>query len=240
MISRRNLSLLINRKTVTAVVVLGALLIVAAVVVFFFYARSRSTPKLEITPPQSLAELAEQYPALAPILTDPELDSVYKEFLIAYEEGGMDAARELAQQRDMLTPQGDVAVTLILDTEDHAALKAQLAAAGVTVASAYRDRVNVAVPLALIEAQLQTEAPGAIFDQLTELDVLARGMAVDVDLLGVTNRLGAVDSRLLVDGDRRTSRNGASKTLGERDVSVAGRIGHRKDSVNATFAPSVT
>ena len=170
MISRRNLSLLINRKTVTAVVALGALLIVAAIVVFFLYVRSRSTPKPESTPPQSLAELAEQYPALAPILTDPELDSVYKEFLVAYEEGGIDAARELAQRRDMLTPQGDVAIALILDTEDHAALKAQLEAAGVTIASAYRDRVNVAVPLALIEAQLQTEAPGAVFDQLTELE----------------------------------------------------------------------
>ena len=70
----------------------------------------------------------------------------------------------------MLTPGDDVRVTLVLDTEDNAPLAAQLEAAGVTVVSAYRDRVNIAVPLALIEAQLQAEEPGAIFKQLTALE----------------------------------------------------------------------
>jgi subtilisin family serine protease len=170
MISKRNLNLLLNSTTIVILLVLGALLVVAAGAVFFFYARDASPPPPEITPPQSLAELAEQYPNLASILSDPELDSVYKEFLVAYEEGGHDAALELARQRNMLTPDGDVAITLILDTEDHTTLVTQLEAVGAVVVSAYRDRVNVAVPIVLIEAELQTDEPGAIFDQLTELE----------------------------------------------------------------------
>jgi subtilisin family serine protease len=170
MISKTKLDLLLNAKTIAALLVLGALLVVAAGAVYIIYVRDASPPPPVITPPQSLTELAEQYPQLASILTDPELDSIYKEFLVAYQESGHDAALELARRRDMLTPQGDVAITLILDTEDHTTLIAQLEAAGATVASAYRDRINVAVPVTLIEAQLQTENPGAIFDQLTELE----------------------------------------------------------------------
>ena len=172
-----------NRRTVVALLVVGAILLLAAGVLYLASSPGSLTtppvtptptfpplPTLDITPPPSLADLAEQYPELAPVLTDPELDSVYKEFLLAYQEGGEEAALELARQRGLLTPEGDVRVTLVLDTEDNAPLVAQLEAAGVSVVSAYRDRVNVAVPLELIEAQLQAEEPGAIFDQLTELE----------------------------------------------------------------------
>jgi subtilisin family serine protease/RNA polymerase subunit RPABC4/transcription elongation factor Spt4 len=170
MISRKNLSLLINQKTVAAMLVLGTVLTLAAGGAYYIYARDQAKSQPEITPPQSLSELADQYPVLAHILTDPELDSVYKEFLVAYQEGGRDAAVELARQRSMLTPGGDVAITLVLDTEDNAALTAQLEAVGIDVASAYRDRVNVSVPMALIDAQVKSAEPGAVFDQLTELE----------------------------------------------------------------------
>jgi subtilisin family serine protease len=170
MISKINLSLLISNTTVVVLLILGALLVVAAGAIYLVHVRDTAPPPPEITAPESLDELAERYPALAPTLTDPELGSVYKEFMVAYEEGGHDAALELARQRDMLTPQGDVAITLILDTAENATLVAQLENVGVTVASAYQDRVNVAVPVALIEAQLQSDEPGAIFDRLTELE----------------------------------------------------------------------
>ncbi len=171
MISKEKLQLLLNSTTLVVLLVLGAVLVVAAGAVFVFYVRETPTPPPpEIVPPQSLVEVAEQYPALAEILADPELDSVYKEFLVAYEEGGRDAALELARERDMLTPDGDVAITLILDTQDNTALISQLEASGVTIASAYQDRINIGVPIVLIESQLQTEEPGAIFEQLTELE----------------------------------------------------------------------
>ncbi len=160
----------IDRRVLIALLVLGLLLIGAAGVVYFTEGRDRTPPMPEITLPASLDELAAQYPELSTILDNPELASAYKDFLIAYQEGGQAAALELARKRDMLTPGGDVAVTLVLDTEEHGPLVQQLEGVGVAVVSAYRDRVNVAVPLALIEAELERDNPGAVFEQLTELE----------------------------------------------------------------------
>jgi len=172
-----------HRRILIALLVFGGVLLLGAGVAYVAlrsdipgaysgpYPPGTSLPPLgELTPPPSLADMAEQYPQLAPILTDPELDSVYKEFLLAYQRGGQEAAVELARQRGMLTPDGDLRVNLVLDTEDHAPLVSQLEAIGVTVVSAYRDRVNVAVPLALFKAQLEGESPGAVFEQLSELE----------------------------------------------------------------------
>ena len=159
-----------HRQIMITVLIVGIVLLVGAGIVYFSYPRSRPAPLPEITPPSSLAELAEQYPDLASILDDAELDSIYKQFLVAYEEGGFEAALELARQRGLLTPDGDVRVSLLLDTDDHTALVAQLKATGATVVSAYRDRLDIAVPIELVEAQLQTEEPGAIFAQFTELE----------------------------------------------------------------------
>jgi len=157
-----------NRKFMIALLVVGIVLLVAAGAAYLVYSQSSQAP--EISPPLSLAELAEQYPKLAHILQDPELDSVYKEFLLAYEEGGEEAALELARKRGMLTPSGDIAITLVLDTEENERLATQLQNAGVTVVSAYRDRVNVAVPMEMVKAELQSNQPGAVFNRLTELE----------------------------------------------------------------------
>ena len=159
-----------HRQIMITVLIVGIVLVVGAGIAYFSYPRSHPAPLPEIRPPSSLAELAEQYPDLASILNNAELDSIYKQFLVAYEEGGFEAALELARQRGLLTPDGDVRVSLLLDTDDHTALVTQLKATGVTVISAYRDRLDIAVPIELAEAQLQTEEPGAIFAQLTELE----------------------------------------------------------------------
>jgi len=168
-----------NRRIITATLIAGAVLLAAAGIVYSVSLRgvqSRPTPPpqitlpITITPPASLADLAGQYPELASILTDPELDSAYKQFLVAYQEGGEEAALEVARRRGLFTPDGDVRVSLLLDTTDHTALVTQLQASGVTVIGAYDDRIDVAVPIELVKAQLQAEEPGAIFAQLTELE----------------------------------------------------------------------
>jgi subtilisin family serine protease len=172
-----------NRKWLTILIVAGAaLLVIAGMAYAVLSARGgiprrptptptmRPLPTLNITPPPSLSDLADDYPELADILNDPELDSVYKEFLVAYQEGGEEAALELARQRGLLTPEGDIRFTLVLDTEESAPLVEQLESIGVTVVSAYRDRVNVSVPMALVQAQMDSEEPAAIFGQLTELE----------------------------------------------------------------------
>lgn len=176
-----------RRKNIIVMMAVGGVLLVVAAALLIRLSRSRGAASpLEskevettmaalaeagITPPPDMAALAETYPELADILNDPELGTVYKEFMVAYEEGGMQAATELAQQRGLLTPDGkQLRVALILDTEDHDALVAQLRSVGVEVVSAYKDRVNVGVALALIEEAAQTEDVEAIFAQLTELE----------------------------------------------------------------------
>ena len=166
-----------KRKWLLIALVGGGLLLLSAAAVLLLLNVSRSggdasIPDLSnLAPPPSLAELAEAYPEIAPLLQDTQLDAVYKEFLIAYQEGGREAAATLAQERGLLTPDGlHLRVTLVLDTEDHTALVAQLRESDIEVVSAYRDRVNVAVPVTLIEAQFLGQEHAAIFQQLTELE----------------------------------------------------------------------
>ena len=52
-----------------------------------FFAGSASGD-LKITPPAALEELASQFPKWSQILSDPKLDSIYREFLGVYQQGG--------------------------------------------------------------------------------------------------------------------------------------------------------
>jgi len=131
---------------------------------------STPTPTPAPTPTPSLAELAAQHPELAPILNDPELGSTYKEFLVAYQEGGEQAALELARQHGLLTPEEGIRAALVLDTEDTASVVAQLEAAGVTVVGTHGNQIDIVVPMELIQAQVQANQPGAIFAQLARLE----------------------------------------------------------------------
>jgi subtilisin family serine protease/predicted nucleic acid-binding Zn ribbon protein len=152
--------------------VLGALLLVAAGAVFALSSAQRPA-KPEIELPPSLDAVAEQYPELARLLRDSELDTVYKEFLVAYEEEGEETALEMARERGIVVENAGkeyVRLTLILDTEDNEPLQAQLEAVGVTVISAFRDQVEVAVPLDLVRQELASDDPGAIFGELTGME----------------------------------------------------------------------
>jgi hypothetical protein len=76
-----------KRNLLIAVLVLGAVLIVAAGVAYVVLSRQNAQPKPpDITLPPSLEDLAEEYPRLADIISNSELGSVYKEFLVKYEE----------------------------------------------------------------------------------------------------------------------------------------------------------
>ena len=126
-------------------------------------------PNVTFTPPPSLKELARQFPRLEKILNNPELDSVYKDFLVAYESGGAEAAELLARQRGLLTPDNQIRVTLMLDTQDSTALVKELNNLGVIVRGTYKDLIDIGIPLELIVQTAQSEEPGKVFDQITQL-----------------------------------------------------------------------
>lgn len=127
-------------------------------------------PKITFTPPPDLSELAKQFPRLEKLLTNPALDSAYKDFLVAYESGGVEAAELLARQRGLLSDDNQIRVTLQLDTEDSATLVTELESIGVIVRGTYRDLIDIGVPLDLIAQTAESDNPGAIFDRLTQLE----------------------------------------------------------------------
>jgi subtilisin family serine protease len=127
-------------------------------------------PNVTFTPPPSLTELSRQFPRLEKILNNPELDSVYKDFLVAYESGGAEAAELLARQRGLLTPDNQIRVTLVLDVHESAALITELQTLGVIVRGTYKDLIDIGVPLELIVQTAESDDPGRVFDQITQLE----------------------------------------------------------------------
>lgn len=135
-------------------------------------------PDVKVTPPASLATLAEEiradYPELADLLQNPELGSVYKDFYLAYQKGGQETAIALARQRGILNEQDQVVMTLVLDTEETAPLVTELEAEGVIIQGAYKNKINILIPIALIEEQIKAEEPDLILERISNLDHVIR------------------------------------------------------------------
>lgn len=130
--------------------------------------------KVTLTPPPSLSDLATQFPQVSAALLDPELNTVYKDFLVAYQRGGQPAAIDLARKRGILTNDDQLRATLILDADYTEALIAQLQSIGVTIEAADQTQIDIVVPLKLIQQTIDAGQPEAVFKQLTELQHVIR------------------------------------------------------------------
>lgn len=125
-----------------------------------------STPRPTATP--SIEQLRAQYPEIALLLDNPEVQSVYKDLLVIYQQGGQQSVVNYARQHGILTDAGEVRAALTLDTEDTAPVVARLQELGVKVISTSGSRIEIAVPFSLLRAQ--ASRPGAILNQLTQLE----------------------------------------------------------------------
>lgn len=130
---------------------------------------------VELTLPSSLADIAADvatdYPQLADLLNNPELDSSYKDFYIAYLNGGEEAALAMARQRRLLNENGEVMLLLVLDDPTQTeTLIAELEAEGVMIESSYQEQVNIIIPTALIMEQIEAESPDLILERLSSLE----------------------------------------------------------------------
>ncbi|HJW84499.1 MAG TPA: S8 family serine peptidase [Anaerolineae bacterium] len=128
-----------------------------------------AAPQVTFTPP-SLDDLARQFPRLEKLLRDPSVDSAYKDFVVAYERGGLEAAEQLARTRGLLTPENHVRVTLVLGTADTARLIEDLQALGVNVLGTYQDLVDISIPLDVIVKAAQSDNPAAVFERIRDLE----------------------------------------------------------------------
>jgi subtilisin family serine protease len=171
-----------NRSFLIGLSLAGLLVVLVAGGTLWTLARPASTatptplptlgvpPELELTPPPSLEELATRYPQLGDLLHDPALDSVYKEFMVAYQAGGVQAARELAIQRGLLNTKDEIRITLVIDSEENTqAVAEELKRFGVIIEGSYRELIDIAVPMTFVEGFAQTDNPGMLFEQLTQL-----------------------------------------------------------------------
>ncbi len=135
-------------------------------------------PEVEVEAPASLEEIAAEieadYPELADILRDPKLGTTYKDFYLAYTRGGPEAAVALARQRGILNQNDEIEMTLVLDTEETAPLEAELEAEGVLIKGSFANKINIAIPVSLIEEQIQVEEPELIVQRLSNLEHVIR------------------------------------------------------------------
>jgi subtilisin family serine protease len=181
---------LANQKRLLLLLTIGGLLVLIASGTGLWYLthlKDESTPTpsaslptpppdLVLTLPPSLEELSEEYPDLAPILKDKALGSVYKDFILAYEQGGIEAAEKLARQRGLLTEQNDIRMSLLVDSpENTQAVVEELQAFGIQIANYADDEINILIPMSLVEEIAeQSENPHLIFSQLTQLEHILR------------------------------------------------------------------
>jgi subtilisin family serine protease len=154
-----------------AVSVVLILLAVAGTLVFI--SSKQNNPSIA-SPPPSLEDLATQYPKISRLLQDEKLDSVYKQFLITFQEGGIDAAYDLAKKRGILNAQNQVRMTLELDTEDTQAIQASLEEHGIQVTAASKNIIDISIPAAVLQASLESDTPGAVFMEISGLEHIVR------------------------------------------------------------------
>ena len=186
-----------RRGLVVGLIALGVVVLVTCGVLVWLAAAGRLGPATTIPPspelelPPSLEELVQEYPELAALLNDPALSSVYKDFLIAYETGGIEAAEELALQRGLLNERNEIRITLVLDGAEYAdAISEEMRAAGITVEGFYRERINVGVPMVLIERLASEQGTEALFQQLTRMEHVVR---IELPVLKRADRVSRIE-----------------------------------------------
>ena len=174
-----------TRRLLTTISIVSIVVLLAAGGALWFLTRSPAPPRLTtptplavgspppiaLTPPASLDELATRYPQIAKLLQDPALASAYKDFVLAYQQGGLAAAEALARERGLLSKNREVRITLVLDRpESVPAVKAELDKYGVVIEGTYKEVIDIAVPLAVIEQVAQKDDPGKLFTELSGIE----------------------------------------------------------------------
>lgn len=163
-----------SRKGMAILTVVSLLLLLAAAFGVAYYTNKRSLSRTPLGQPPSINELATQFPEIGQILQDEKLASVYKEFLMAYQKGGQEAAFELARKRGIVNSKNEVRMTLELDTTETSELQASLKAHGIIVTAASGNLVDITIPLGVIQASLVSGQPGRIFMDISGLQHIMR------------------------------------------------------------------
>ncbi len=140
---------------------------------FFFQFQKNRMEETQSAPP-SLEALAQQFPRIRAILEDEKLGSVYKQFMLAYLEGGSEAALTLARQRGIINNNNEIRMSLELSSSDSRDLQVSLEDHGIKVTAVNGLMMDIAIPLDLLEASLESDEPGQIFMDISGLEQIIR------------------------------------------------------------------
>ncbi|HUN22224.1 MAG TPA: S8 family serine peptidase [Anaerolineales bacterium] len=129
-------------------------------------------PDITLEAPPALESLIEQYPQLKDILSDPGISSAYKDFLVAYEEGGLSAAEALATERGLLNDDKQLELLIIVDDPANVPSTIESLKRLQIQISTYADnQINVLVPWSLLEVLSQEQGRiDQVFAQLGKLE----------------------------------------------------------------------
>jgi subtilisin family serine protease len=96
-------------------------------------------------------------------------DSVFLDLIQAYRLGGIEDAERFARERDMITKDGRVRLTLVLDTEDPTTTAAKLGELGATVEVSHKNLITMSAPFSLILRAAEDVTKPGFFDDLAGL-----------------------------------------------------------------------
>ena len=128
-----------------------------------------------------------EFMVAAGILDALNLDSVYIDFVLAYEYGGVVQAKELARERGLLTNNDEVRAILILDTEDVALVEPDVIALGAIVLDHYGNEMEIGIPMSLIESYASSEEA---LTQLVQIAHLPHVIGVKAPNMHVSDQTG--------------------------------------------------
>ncbi len=163
-----------NRKWMVVLAGVSLVLLLTAIGGAAYYASQRNSTIERVATPPPLSELVNEFPEISPLLQDEKLASVYKEFLMAYQKGGQDAAFDLARKRGIVNDKNEVRMTLDLDTTDSSALQASLKAHGIRVTAVSGKMIDIVIPVSVLQASLASDQPGRIFMDISGLQHIMR------------------------------------------------------------------
>lgn len=126
--------------------------------------------------PESLEDLASQFPRIADLLREPELDRIYKDLLLAYERDSLRGVEDLARRRGLLNEADDIRMTLVVDVATNTPSVADaLRAQDVKVDVIQGTDINIGISMDRVrEAAGRDKRIDEIFVDLTALDHVVR------------------------------------------------------------------
>jgi len=120
-----------------------------------------------------LDELATRYPQIALLLRDPKVGSAIKDFIIAYNSGGPEAAKTYARESGFMNADDDITLRVLTTSDDTAQLELELKALKVQVVDKTDRELSVVIPWAVVQANVAAgRTPDAIINSISKINTV--------------------------------------------------------------------